>query len=449
MRSSWKETVYRDGEIVEGHYELESKKEYGQEKESVNLYPDIRYQTWEGFGGSLTEAPAYLFSLMSEERKEELLDAYYGEEGLGYTFGRLSLDSCDAALGNYSAMEKETTPDDLSLEGFSIERDEKYIIPFCRRIIEKTNGKLSLMLSPWSPPPFMKTNGEKNHGGSLKPEYRKMWAAYFCRYLKEYEKLGIKIRSISVQNEPVAVQTWDSCIYSAEQEKEFIRDYLYPALKEAGLSDIEIYLWDHNKERVFERTEAIMDDETAGMVSGVAFHWYSGDHFESLGLIREKYPKLKLRFSEGCVEYSIYAADNELANARMFGHDIAGDMNGGASSFIGWSIVFDQDGGPNHVNNLCDAPILYDTRTDTLHKTLSYYYIGHFSRVIVPGSVRIGMSRYTDEIDVAAFSRPDGRLAVVLMNRTPDAKKAFIRLGGQVTMVKVPGDGIASGIIEA
>ena len=139
------------------------------------------------------------------------------------------------------------------------------------------------------------------------------------------------------------------------------------------------------------------------------------------------------------MEYSIYAADNELANARMFGHDIAGDMNGGASSFIGWSIVFDQDGGPNHVNNLCDAPILYDTRTDTLHKTLSYYYIGHFSRVIVPGSIRIGMSRYTDKIDVAAFMRPDGRFAVVLMNRTQDAKKVFIRLGGQVTMVEQRG----------
>ena len=293
----------------------------------------------------------------------------------------------------------------------------------------------------------MKTNGEKNHGGSLKPEYRAMWAWYFARYIRDYEKRGVRIRSISIQNEPIAVQTWDSCLYTAKQEKDFLNDYLYPVLKEAGLTDIEIYIWDHNKERALERTIAVLDEETEKMITGVAFHWYSGDHFESLQMLREKYPALKLRFSEGCVEYSVYTDSSELENARVFGHDITGDLNGGASSFIGWSILFDQDGGPNHVNNLCDAPILYNTRTDTLHRTLSYYYIGHYSRYITPGSVRIGMSRYTDTIDATAFRRPDGQIAVVLMNRTAVRKKVFLRLKGEVFLVKLPGDAILSGLI--
>ena len=447
MKSTWEATIWENGRVRKETFIAESKPEYGQEKNVINLYPEDKQQTWEGFGGSLTEAPAYLFSTMPEHVQRELLDAYYSPGGLEYTLGRISLDSCDAALGNYSAITEPIPPDALTLPGFSLERDEWYILPLLRRIW--AIRPLELMLSPWSPPWFMKTNGERNHGGSLRPEYRKLWAAYFVRYIQEYEKRGIHISSLSVQNEPAAVQTWDSCIVSAEEEKSFIREELAPALKQAEL-DVDIYIWDHNKERAYERTRTVMDtDDMYDLVSGVAFHWYSGDHFESLQYLAEWYPELKLRFSEGCVEYSVYGEGAaELDNARMFGHEICRDMNAGTSSFITWSIVFDQDGGPNHVNNLCDAPILYDTATKTLHRTLSYEYIGHFSRYIVPGSEHIRLSKFSDDLDATAFLRPDGSIAVVIMNRTSEMKRVFIRLEDEVIMIRVAGDAIVSGIIE-
>ncbi len=425
--------------------EISSYADEGQERDAVNLYPDMTYQVFEGFGGALTEAAAYTWHQMGDKNKTHFLEACYGKDGLGYTQARMALDSCDASLGNYSAMEDEN---DRAMESFSLERDEKYILPFLKAVEDVKGEALSVMLSPWSPPPFMKTNGEKNHGGKLKTEYYAWWAEYVCKYVEEYKKRGVKIVRISIQNEPDATQIWDSCRYNAAEEKTFLKDFLYPAMVKHGLSDIEVFVWDHNKERALERANGIIDEETRDMVSGIAFHWYSGDHFESLDMLHEKYPDKKLVFTEGCVEYSRFTSSDQLENARMYGHDIAGDLNHGAHAFIDWNVLLNSQGGPNHVDNFCDAPIMYDVEKDVMEKKLSYTYIRHYSRYLVPGSVRIGMSRFTDKLDVTAFRRPDGKLAVVMMNRIGEDMAVYIRVYGEVIPLTVPGDGIGTALIE-
>ncbi len=445
MNYEWKVTTYKEKNIDTQVKSGVSVPDEGQERFAVNLHPEFTYQTFEGFGGSMTEAAAYTWHTMSAKTKAEFLEAYYGKSGLGYNQARMALDSCDACLGNYSAMDDET---DTELKSFSIKRDEQYILPFWMAANTVSAEPIQVMVSPWSPPPFMKTNGEKNHGGSLKPEYRGLWAEYFCRFLEEYKKKGINLRRISIQNEPMAVQIWDSCVYKAEEEKEFLRDYLYPALKTHGLDDLEVFIWDHNKERALERAEAMIDEETSPMITGVAFHWYSGDHFEALRMLSERFPDKKLIFSEGCVEYSRFSAKDQLADARMYAHDITGDLGNGASAFIDWCVLLNKEGGPNHVNNLVDAPIMYDAETDTMEKKLSYHYIGHFSRAILPGSVRIGYSRFTDQLDMTAFKRPDGKLAAVLVNRTAEEMPVYIRLKGQVIPLTLAGDAIGTVLIS-
>lgn len=444
MKYQWTETAYIQKEIVKTEHSGESCMDNGQENQAVNLYPEFTYQTFEGFGGAMTEAAAYTWHTMSEKTKKEFMAAYFGSDGLGYTQGRMSLDSCDACLGNFSAMDDEN---DTEMKSFSIARDEKYILPFWEAANKASSSPLQIMISPWSPPPFMKTNGEKNHGGKLKEEYRSMWAKYFCKFIEAYQAKGVNVKRISIQNEPAAVQIWDSCVYTAEDEKVFLRDYLYPEMKAHGLDDIEIFIWDHNKERALERALATIDKDTDAMVDGIAFHWYSGDHFEALSMLKERFPDKKLAFTEGCVEYSKFSGKDQLADARMYGHDISGDLNNGASLFIDWCVLLNKIGGPNHVNNFVDTPIMYDADTDTMEKKLSYHYIGHFSRAIVPGSVRIGYSKYTDKIDVAAFKRPDGKLAVVIMNRRSEAMPVYIRMKGEVMPVTVSGDAIATVLI--
>lgn len=416
-----------------------------QEKDVINLYPFMKYQTIEGFGATFTEAAAYTFSQMSEKSKTDFLEACFGENGLKYNQTRMALDSCDASLGNYSAMDDKA---DENLDSFSLERDEKYILPFYRAVTEKRGEPVAAMLSPWSPPAFMKSNGEKNHGGVLKKEYYGLWAEYFCRFIEEYRKKGVDVRRISIQNEPNAVQTWDSCCYNGAQERGFLKDHLYPALQKHGLTDMEIFIWDHNKERMVERAREVIDEETAHMVDGIGFHWYSGDHFEALSIVKELYPDKKVAFTEGCVEYSLFSDQDQLANARMYGHDMIGNLNHGAVFLVNWSILFNGQGGPNHVQNWCEAPIMYHEETDQLEYKLSWDYIRHFSGYITPGSIRIGTSRFTDDIDVTAAERPDGKIVAVLMNRKEEDKEIYLRLNGEALKILLPGNSIATVVMS-
>ena len=222
----------------------------------------------------------------------------------------------------------------------------------------------------------MKTNGERCHGGSLRPEYAGRWAEYICRYIREFQARGFAVERISLQNEPKAVQTWDSCVYTDEQEKAFL-PVMHAALARNGLDEIEIFLWDHNKERAFERASAILDETTRPMVAGVACHWYSGDHFENLDMIHSAYPELKLILSESCVGFlRPDDAQAHAAGAVQLSHEILGDLAHGATAFYDWNLLLDERGGPNHVGNFCHAPYLFDTKAKELRPQLllQYYY---------------------------------------------------------------------------
>lgn len=294
----------------------------------------------------------------------------------------------------------------------------------------------------------MKTNGQRVQGGSLKPEYRDFWADYICRYIQEFQKRGYEVERVSVQNEPKAVQTWDSCIFTAEQEKEFLRDHLCPALARHGLASVEVFVWDHNKERLYERVRDTVDESTKSMVSGAAFHWYSGDHFEALDMVRQRYPELKLITSESCIEYCFHNAGDQFGNAAKLVHEVMGDLNHGINAFYDWNLLLDECGGPNHVGNLCHAPFLYDRTEKVLRPQLLQQYYQLFSQYIVPGSVRIGMSRYTDSLEVSAFRRPDGLLAVLFFNPGNAAIPVFLRLDGQAADLTVNGQTLVGGIVR-
>lgn len=438
-------TVYVKGTAKKIEKQVKFTFDPGVENKVINLYPDIRYQEIMGFGGAITESSGYVFSKMSHEKQREILDAYFGPAGNGYTMARVALDSCDFSLGNYSAVSDRL---DSALSSFSLERDHQYILPMLKRAKENAQSDLVLMLSPWSPPAFMKSNGQKNGGGSLLPEYYALWAEYICRYIKEYTALGHPIAMVTVQNEPKAIQKWDSCVYTAQEEKTFLRDFLYPAMAKHGLTHVGIYIWDHNKERVYDRAKEIIDEVTGGMVAGVAFHWYSGDHFEAVQLVTQQYPDKKLVFSEGCVEYSRFDADNQLRHARMYARDIIGNLKAGMHGYLDWNILLDEKGGPNHVGNFCDAPIMCNPQTGEIDKKLSYSYIGHFSRYIKPGARRIASTVYTEMIDTVSFINPDGKLVCIFLNKTNKTLPVVIRLNGQIAEFKLTANSIATGIIE-
>lgn len=389
----------------------------GEEMQLVKVYPSTAYQEILGMGGAFTEASAYTYAQMSEEKQKELITLYFGENGNNYNFCRTHIQSCDFSLGNYAYVEDET---DYRLESFCIENDKKYLIPLIKAAI-KEKESIQILASPWSPPAFMKTNGEMNHGGKLKEDYRAMWADMIVRYIDEYKKEGIVISRLTIQNEPAATQIWDSCLFSAVEEAEFAIGYLRPALDKAGYTDVKINIWDHNKEKMLDRAEESFSIDGADKaIGGIAFHWYTGDHFETLQETCKRFPDKELIFTEGCVEYSRFAGDNQVAHAEMYAHDIIGNFKAGMNGFIDWNLILDEKGGPNHVGNYCDAPIMCKTQENEIDVKLSYYYIGHFSRFVKQGAKRILTSSYSKYLESVAFVNPDGEKVLVIMNASDE-----------------------------
>ncbi len=444
MKVKYVSTWYENNERRREEWETALVPDGGEEDCLLNLYPSVTYQTFEGFGGALTESAGYIYGLMDGAQKKSMLRAYFDGNEMGYRMVRIPIDSCDFSLGHYEAVENA---EDKVFSQFQLERVEKHIFPLLDDAQKVYGDRLEIMLTPWSPPAYMKTNGDRNHGGELKQEYKKVWADYICRYIREYRKRGYLVKRISLQNEPKAVQTWDSCVYTAQQEKEFLRDYLWAALQEHDLSDVEVFIWDHNKERAYERACEIIDDTTAHMIAGIAFHWYSGDHFEALQMIRERFPDKKLILSEACIEYSKFASDDYLKNAQKYAHDMIGNMNSGMNAFYDWNIVLDEEGGPNHVGNFCDAPFLFDTKRNELIRRNTADYLWHFAHFIKTGAVRIGMSRYCDEFEAVAFLNPDGQIAVILLNRTCHDVRVRLRLGERMAEICVKANAIGSAAV--
>ena len=412
------------------------------ENRVINLYPEITYQTFDGFGGAVTEAAGSVYSQMDAPEKKALMEAYFSPARMNYQFVRIPIDSCDFSLGQFEASSKPDFSD------FCFERAEQFILPMLDDAEKAAGRKIPLMLSPWSPPAYMKSNGKREGGGKLLAEYADTWADYLCRYILEYKKRGYLVKAVTLQNEPKAVQRWDSCIFTAQEEKAFLKEHMVPALKRHGLNDIHIFLWDHNKERVYEWMRDILDEETDGMVAGAAFHWYSGDHFEALDLCRKQFPDKKLIVSESCIEFSKFDPSDACGAALSIGHELIGDLNHGISAFLDWNLVLDENGGPNYVGNYCLAPFLYDTKQKKLLPHLISQYFEHFARAVRPGSVRIAASRYGEEAEATAWKQPDGTLTGVLINRSEAASPVCIRLCGQEADLLLPPRSISGFLVR-
>lgn len=427
-----------DGEILREKMRFS---EEIREKETrvVNLYPGVTGQTVCGFGGAVTDAAGYVYSLMPEKLQKQLMDLYFGENGLSYRVLRVPIDSCDFSVEMFESMSE---PDE-TFGSFSMERELKYILPMLKDAKAAAHGDISLMLSPWSPPAKWKDNGERKHGGKLLPQYRALWAEYIVRYVKEFEALGFPVAFLTVQNEPKAVQTWDSCVYTAEEEKRFIDDFLKPALTRAGLDHIRLIGWDHNKERAYEWARVL-----GSSVDGIGCHWYSGDHFEALDLIGKEFPSHELMLTESCIEFSHYSKEDSLVNALRLAHELMGDLNHGMSRFIDWNMLLDADGGPNHVGNFCDAPFLYDMPQNQLDIRPIFDIYRQFALAIPAGSRRIASSSYTSDIECAAFIRPDAVISAVLMNRSSEEKTVRLRLNDEICEFKFPPRSVRTAIIK-
>jgi glucosylceramidase len=399
------------------------------------------FQALVGFGAAFTESAAVTWQALSAERRQAFIAACFSRStGHGYSLCRVHMNSCDFSLGNYAHVE---SPGDVELAGFNIDRDRRALLPFIQAALREAGEPIKLLVSPWSPPGWMKDSGQMNRGGKLLPQFRAAWAQCYVRFIQAYEAEGVPVWGVSVQNEPAATQSWDSCIYSAEEERDFVRDHLGPALEAAGLGHIKIVIWDHNRDLMVERASvAYADPEAAKYIWGTGFHWYGEDHFDHVQLVHDAWPDKQLLFTEGCQEGGPHHGSWELG--ERYARSMINDLNRWTVGWIDWNLLLDETGGPNHVGNLCSAPIMADRGSGELMFQSSYFYIGHFARYIRPGARRVLCASTRQVLESTAFVNPDGTLAVVVMNRSEVPQAFALRTDSGFHHAELPARSIAT-----
>ena len=425
---------------------------FAQPKETdacIFVDPDFKYQKLIGIGGAITDASAETLYKMPKAKQKEILEAYYGKNGLGYTLVRTNMNSCDFSSESYTYVKDG----DTSLKSFSVAHDEKYKIPMIKEAQKLIGKDFTFYFSPWSPPAWMKSNQNMLKGGRLEEKYYQTWANYYVKFIQEYQKRGINVWGLTIQNEPMAVQTWESCIYTAEEEGNFLKNNLGPTLWKNGFKDKKVIIWDHNRDLIYQRaTTTLQDPETAKYAQGIGYHWYETWNnktqlFDNLGETQRAFPNMFLAFTEGCKEEFKMDGIYDVSLGELYGRNMLNDFNKGTALWTDWNVLLDETGGPNHVGNFCFAPIIADTKTGEVHYTYEYYYIGHVSKYIKPGAQRVGNSSNRAALISTAFMNENGELVTVIMNESDKDTDAYLWIEGEAAKLSVPAHSIQTVIL--
>lgn len=466
-----------------GPLELGEDESGGTQAPSVFVSPSSFVgKPWLGAGGSFTEASAVTLRRMSPEKQTEVLQAFFDKGvGLGFTLGRVPIGSCDFSLESWTC--GDLADGDKELRGFSITRYEDAILPLIRRAAVMAGQPLTLLASPWSPPPWMKTKRTFSGDGHLRKDCGAAWALHFVKFVQAMERAGAPIWGVSVQNEPEAAQIWESCIYSAAEERDFIRDHLGPQLARAGLGATKILAWDHNRDGMVERAAvAYADPVAAEYIWGLGYHWYGDARFETwparfevpfedrqrkdgkivdlraqagfanVRVVADAWPEKHLLFTEGCQELGgrpIAAALGDWKVGERYAMNVIADVNAGCEGWIDWNLCLDETGGPNHVGNFCLAPVICDTRTDSVLYQPAYWYLGHFCKFVRPGARRLVCASSRDVLEVSAWMNINGQVAIVVLNQSVEALEFWLKVAGSgATQCTAPPHSITTLLVE-
>jgi glucosylceramidase len=440
----------------------------------IKLDPEQRYQEIVGFGGSFTESSAHVLSRLSEEKRNEVLKAYFSPEEAAYSLTRTHMGSCDFSLSYYTYT---NTPGDRDLQDFSIDEDREDLIPLILDAAAVEGADFRIIASAWTAPPWMKDNNDWN-GGSLLPQYYDTWALFFCKYIEEYGREGIPIWAVTTLNEPLGnAEQWESMIFTPEQMGRFVKDNLGPKFAEDGI-DARILIYDQNRDHLEEWANSILGDPKAAQyIWGTAVHWYSSTYEwypDELTQVHEKFPDKKLLHTEGCIDSEVpvwrdddwywrpeatdwgyqWAAEEDkhlhpkYVPVYRYARDIIGGLNSYLTGWIDWDIVLDDKGGPNHAKNWCIAPVIAKPETDEVYYTPLYYVMSHFSRYIRPGAVRIGVDNGIAALMVTAVTNPDGSIVVEILNQAERDERFSLELDSRFVEISIPPSALQTIIIE-
>ena len=484
----------------------------------IDVNPEKIKQTINGIGTSFTESSAFVLAHLSVEQRNDVMQKIYGEEGANFSLARTVIGSTDFSVeGHFSYADVK---DDKSLTHFSIATDsdgfnkEKYsgiqdegfdVLPMIKQANDikrkQKDAALKIIASAWTAPPWMKDNNDwytsASHenefdgtGGQLKKGYEQCYASYLTKYLEHYKNQGVTIWGLTPVNEPGGNNgQWESMNFTAESQNEFIKSHLGPTLHSSGYEDINLFMFDHNRNDFDEWADVLYNDkETAKYLSGAAVHWYESTfkvHEETFERVHNKFPQFDIIHTEGCIDdlgkdappgvgdpvgykesgwfdndsfwwnsnatdwaYTapwdgVVVEDHPMYTpVHRYARNIIVSLNHWMSGWIDWNIVLDKQGGPNHVGNFCGAPIMIDTETSYVYYTPIFYVLSQFSRTIRPGDIAVETTKTIDNladdaIHSSATVNSDDLLSVQVLNTTKNDIAYQLQIGAQFTSVKI------------
>jgi len=393
-----------------------------------------------GFGGALTDAAAVTFSQINAGLQNQFVEAYFGKTGIGYSVCRTNINSCDFSPQSYSF---DDNRNDYDLTNFNVSHNEKIMFPFLKKVLSGSVQPVKLFGSPWSPPAWMKSNGQmtgSNQPGLIQdPKIFTSWALYLSKVVTAYHNEGIDFWGLTIQNEPEFAAPWEACCYNPAQQRDFLKNYLGPQLRKDH-PNLKIMVFDHNKDHVADWVRTIFTDASASnFADGTAFHWYSGPQFENLAQAHSIAPSKFLLATEAC---NCPPSIGNWGYGENYGYDIIGDLNNWAVGWTDWNILLNLQGGPNHLNNFCGAPVHADTGAQKLLFESPYYYMGQISKYITPGSIILNTGVSDGSLSAVSALTKDGKTVVVVLNRGNNAITYTLQDGSKSASVTSPAHSI-------
>jgi glucosylceramidase len=402
-------------------------------KGDIQVDDAITYQSVLGLGSSLEHSTSYNLNLLPADRRERVLESLvHPDRGIGMNLMRICIGTSDFAPGPFYTYNDLTAgEEDPQLERFSIERDREYVLPILKAA-QRLNPQLRFFASPWTPPPWMKTNGRYG-GGSLRSECYPYFAEYLARFVEAYRREGIEIYGLTIQNEPeFGPEQYPSCLWTAKQQRDFIRDHLGPLFRARQIRTL-IWVFDHNFNNPGFPATVLRDPQAAQYVDGSAFHLYEGKP-EGMSQLHREFPDKSIYFSEG----SLYGAKGAS--------EIISYFRNWSRSYNAWVTMIDHQGKPN-VSGFHDcAPTIIVLNRDTLEPDYraDYHIYGQFMKFIQPGALRIASDSPLKGLANAAFKNPDRSVVLVVANPGSGNREVAVEWKGRAFTAALTAKSVAT-----
>ncbi len=401
-----------------------------------------KFQQMTGFGASFTDSSAYLLQkCLTDAERAVVFQKLFTPVGINLSFIRDPMGSCDYNLNIWTYCDTgELCPPDPLLKNFSIQYDQKYILPCLKKALE-LNPKIFFMATPWTAPAWMKSSGSAI-GGQLLPECYQAYALYFVKFIQAYAKEGIEVQAITLQNEPLFTPLhYPGMFLGAEAARDFVKTALGPLFARYNIAT-KIFIYDHNWDRPDYPLTVLEDDDARKYISGVAWHVYGGSP-DAMTLVHDKYPEIETHFTEASggewiPEFREAWLDQTAQIIRV--------PRNWSKTFSWWNIALDEQHGPSLLGDwsTCRGLLCIDRKTGAVKYELDYYTLGHLSKFVQPGAYRIASNQWFDELENVAFLNPDGSKVLLVSNRTAAVKNFSVEQANTFFEYKLPPEACAT-----